>query len=81
MSSMSGGGPAGGVSSGTTGAEVQPSEIDRIVAGVHYDPHSVLGAHPGPDGVQVRELLPMAKTAAASHLPAGTRECSMAPCR
>ena len=72
MSGMSGGRPAGGVSSGTTGAEAQPSEIDRIVAGVHYDPHSVLGAHPGPDGVQVRELLPMAKTAAVV-LPDGRR--------
>ena len=28
-----------------------PSEIDRIVAGLHHDPHAVLGAHPGPDGV------------------------------
>jgi 1,4-alpha-glucan branching enzyme len=72
MSGMSGGGPAGGVSSGTAGAEVQPSEIDRIVAGIHYDPHSVLGAHPGPDGVQVRELLPMAKMAAVV-LPDGRR--------
>ena len=26
---------------------VSPGEIDRIVAGPHHDPHSVLGAHPG----------------------------------
>ncbi|HEX5295807.1 MAG TPA: hypothetical protein VFW50_02280, partial [Streptosporangiaceae bacterium] len=25
-------------------------EIERIVAGHHHDPHSMLGAHPGPDG-------------------------------
>ena len=50
---MSGRGPASGVSSGAAGAEVNPNEIDRIVAGAHYDPHAVLGAHPGPGGVQV----------------------------
>ena len=63
---MSGPGQASGVSSGAAGAAagVHPDEIDRIAAGVHHDPHSVLGAHPGPDGVQVRALLPMAKTAA-----------------
>ena len=61
---MSGRGPASGVSSGAAGAEVNSNEIDRIVAGAHYDPHSVLGAHPGPGGVQVRELLPLARTAA-----------------
>ena len=71
---MSGRGPASGVSSGAAGAapEVDPNEIDRIVAGVHYDPHSVLGAHPCPDGVRVRELLPMAKKAAVV-LPDGRR--------
>src|SRR5262249_56817639 len=65
-SAVSGRGPARGVSSGAPGAapEAHPEEIDRIIAGVHYDPHSVLGAHPGPDGVRVRELLPLAKTAA-----------------
>ena len=35
-------------------------EIERIVAGQHYDPHSVLGAHPGPGGVIIRALRPMA---------------------
>src|SRR5215467_16402915 len=44
--------------------DVQPGEIDRIVAGFHHDPHSVLGAHPGPDGVVVRALLPMGATVA-----------------
>ena len=44
--------------------DVHPGEIDRIVAGLHHDPHAVLGAHPGPDGVIVRALLPLAATAA-----------------
>jgi 1,4-alpha-glucan branching enzyme len=37
-------------------------EIERIVAGQHHDPHSVLGAHPGPDGVTIRTLRPLAKS-------------------
>src|SRR5215472_1888964 len=71
---MSGRGPASGITPEAAGAapEVDADEIDRIIAGIHHDPHSVLGAHPGPDGVQVRELLPMAKTAAVV-LPDGRR--------
>src|ERR1700688_4029823 len=54
-------------------APVSVGEIDRIVAGTHYDPHSVLGAHPGPDGgVIVRALRPLAKSVAVV-LPDGTR--------
>src|SRR5450755_4736611 len=54
-------------------AQVSLGEIDRIVAGTHYDPHSVLGAHPAPDGgVTVRALRPLAKTVAVV-LPDGTR--------
>ena len=69
-------------------AQVSLEEIDRIVAGTHHDPHSVLGAHPaaahpaathpaathpGPDGgVIVRALRPLAK-AVAVVLPDGTR--------
>ncbi|HEY6276144.1 MAG TPA: 1,4-alpha-glucan branching protein GlgB [Streptosporangiaceae bacterium] len=37
-------------------------EIDAIVAGTSHDPHAVLGAHPGPDGVTVRVLRPLART-------------------
>ncbi len=37
-------------------------EIDAIVAGTSHDPHAVLGAHPGPDGVTVRTLRPLART-------------------
>jgi 1,4-alpha-glucan branching enzyme len=39
---------------------VSTGEIERIVAGYHHDPHSILGAHPGPDGVTVRTLRPLA---------------------
>ncbi len=46
--------------------------IEAIVAGQHHDPHSVLGAHPGPDGTIVRTLRPMA-TSAAVVLTAGRR--------
>ena len=41
---------------------VSLGEIERIVAGQHHDPHSVLGAHPGPDGVTIRALRPLAAT-------------------
>src|SRR6516164_5641180 len=40
-------------------------ERERIVAGHHHDPHSVLGAHPGPDGVTIRALRPLAKSVTA----------------
>jgi 1,4-alpha-glucan branching enzyme len=36
--------------------------IDAIVASASHDPHAVLGAHPGPDGVVVRALRPLAKS-------------------
>src|ERR1017187_1558308 len=45
-----------------THSELSLGEIERVVAGHHHDPHSVLGAHAGPDGVIVRALRPMAKT-------------------
>jgi hypothetical protein len=35
-------------------------QIAAIVAGHHHDPHAVLGAHPGPDGLIVRALRPLA---------------------
>jgi 1,4-alpha-glucan branching enzyme len=43
-------------------AEVSPGELERLVSGQHHDPHSILGAHPGPDGVVVRVLRPMARS-------------------
>jgi 1,4-alpha-glucan branching enzyme len=51
---------------------VSHGEIDRMVAGVHHDPHSVLGAHPGPGGVIVRALRPLAASVTAV-LPDGRR--------
>src|ERR1022692_3123442 len=35
-------------------------EIDQVVAGMHHDPHSILGAHPVSGGIAVRALLPLA---------------------
>jgi len=46
--------------------------IDAIVTGVSHDPHAVLGAHPGPGGVVVRALRPLAKTVTVV-LPDGRR--------
>ena len=46
-------------------AEPSLGEIERIVAGQHHDPHTVLGAHLGPDGVTIRALRPMAKSVTA----------------
>src|ERR1700747_1276793 len=46
-------------------ADVSLGEIERIVAGQHHDPHSVLGAHPGPDGVIIRALRPLATSVTA----------------
>ncbi len=43
-----------------TDTQVARAEIDQLVTGEHHDPHSILGAHPGPDGVVVRALRPMA---------------------
>jgi 1,4-alpha-glucan branching enzyme len=53
-------------------AEVSLGEIERIVAGTHHDPHSILGAHPGPGGVVVRALMPLAVNVSAI-LPDGRR--------
>ena len=43
-----------------TETELSRGEIDRLIAGHHHDPHSILGAHPGPEGVVVRALRPLA---------------------
>jgi 1,4-alpha-glucan branching enzyme len=42
--------------------QLSHAEIDALVAGTHHDPHSVLGAHPGPDGVTIRALRPLAES-------------------
>jgi 1,4-alpha-glucan branching enzyme len=48
-----------------TQTDLSLGEIERITAGQHHDPHSVLGAHPGPDGVVIRALRPMATSVTA----------------
>ncbi|MBX6768381.1 MAG: 1,4-alpha-glucan branching enzyme, partial [Actinomadura rubrobrunea] len=53
-------------------ARVTRAEIDRLVGGDHHDPHSVLGAHPGRDGVTVRALRPLAERVEVV-LPDGAR--------
>jgi len=52
--------------------QVSREEIDALVAGVHYDPHSLLGGHPGPDGVTIRALRPLAESVVVV-LPGGSR--------
>ena len=51
---------------------VSRETIDAIVAGLHHDPHSVLGAHPGPGGITIRALRPLARSVAVV-LPDGRR--------
>ena len=38
-----------------------PGDIDRLLAGSHHDPHSVLGVHAGEHGVVVRAFQPGAR--------------------
>src|SRR6202000_1873421 len=45
-------------------AGVNLGEIERIVAGTHHAPPSILGAHPGPDGFVIRTLRPFAASVA-----------------
>jgi 1,4-alpha-glucan branching enzyme len=48
--------------SAATGTEASLGELERLVSGQHHDPHSILGAHAGPDGVVVRALRPLARS-------------------
>jgi 1,4-alpha-glucan branching enzyme len=52
--------------------QVSLAEIDSLVAGTNHDPHSILGGHPGPDGVTIRALRPLAESVIVV-LPGGTR--------
>jgi 1,4-alpha-glucan branching enzyme len=52
--------------------KISLGEIERLVAGQHHDPHSILGAHLGPDGVTIRALRPLAAEVTAV-LPDGSR--------
>ncbi|NLU63043.1 1,4-alpha-glucan branching protein GlgB [Rhodococcus sp. HNM0563] len=38
-----------------------PEELARLAAGEHHDPHSILGAHPHPEGTVFRALRPGAQ--------------------
>jgi 1,4-alpha-glucan branching enzyme len=40
-------------------------ELDRLVAGAHHDPHSLLGAHPGRSKTTIRALRPEATSVVA----------------
>jgi 1,4-alpha-glucan branching enzyme len=51
---------------------VSHDEIDRLLAGTHHDPHSVLGAHATSGGVTIRALRPLASEVAVE-LPDGSR--------
>ena len=52
--------------------QISHGEIDALVAGTHYDPHALLGGHPGPGGVTIRALRPLAETVTVV-LPGGSR--------
>jgi 1,4-alpha-glucan branching enzyme len=52
--------------------QISHAEIDRLLAGTHYNPHSILGGHVGPDGVVIRALRPLAETVTLV-LPGGGR--------
>jgi 1,4-alpha-glucan branching enzyme len=42
-------------------APIATDLIDRLVYGWYHDPHGILGAHPGPDGVTLRVVRPNAR--------------------
>ncbi|WP_367136043.1 1,4-alpha-glucan branching protein GlgB [Saccharothrix sp. HUAS TT1] len=43
---------------------ISPEDVDRLLAGAHHDPHSVLGVHRVPEGVVARALRPGATAVA-----------------
>ncbi|MGA5323196.1 1,4-alpha-glucan branching protein GlgB [Streptomyces seoulensis] len=45
----------------TSDIALKGEERDRLLGGAHHDPHSLLGAHPVPDGVLFRALRPNAR--------------------
>ena len=50
-----------------TAQPVDTDLLDQIAAGIHHDPHSVLGAHPHGGAVTVRTLRPMATSVELEH--------------
>src|SRR5690348_1162601 len=63
--SLSGSSASAPDAAGPDAAGPSLGEIERIVAGQHHDPHSVLGAHSGPGGVIIRALRPLATSVTA----------------
>ena len=69
--------------------QISHAEIDRIVAGTHHDPHSVLGAHPRPGRDRRSRAAPprglgRRRAARRPQVPHGrtcTRACSRPRCR
>ncbi|MFF7901364.1 1,4-alpha-glucan branching enzyme [Streptomyces sp. NPDC007920] len=61
---------------GADPAAVGPGDRERLLAGTHHDPHSVLGAHPVPGGVAFRVFRPYALgvTVVAGERRAGLRD-------
>ena len=53
------------------------TDIDRLVAREHHDPHSLLGAHESQGGVTIRALRPMAE--AVTVQPAGVELARVHP--
>jgi 1,4-alpha-glucan branching enzyme len=49
------------------------TEIERLLRLQHSDPHSILGAHPGPDGVTIRAFQPGAQQVSVVDNGAQTR--------
>ena len=37
-------------------------DVERLLRGLHHDPHSILGAHPHDGGITIRALRPMAES-------------------
>jgi 1,4-alpha-glucan branching enzyme len=57
------------------GSALRPTDVpldmlSAVAAGASHDPHSVLGAHPGPDGTTVRALKPFARSVTVLTPPA-----------
>jgi 1,4-alpha-glucan branching enzyme len=54
-----------------TPAPIARSELDRLLHGLHHNPHELLGPHPHDGGVTVRVLKPLARSVRAE-LPDGS---------
>jgi 1,4-alpha-glucan branching enzyme len=77
----------GAAASQSAGSGPAGEELDRLIGGVHHDPHAILGAHRDGDSVVVRTLRPDAERVVAkiegeqvelSHLHGGVWEARLA---